>query len=211
LVAECVTSGDFRNIAKHVREALKNGFSAEEILNGSLIKGMEVVGTRFRNEQIFVPEVMVAARAMKEGMNVLLPILGDISTKGSGTIVIGTVKGDLHDIGKNIVCTMLQGHGLNVLDLGIDVAPERFIEAVQHSGAKVIGLSALLTTTISSMEKTIAIVKEKLPDSGLRFIVGGAPVNKTIASQVGADAYGKNAAEAVLEVSELLSPSLPSF
>lgn len=203
-IAECVIKGDYQKMASELKVAISQGQSPEEIINQGLLKGMEVVGERFRNEEIFVPEVMVAARAMHTGLDELKPFLSQIDYKTHGTVVIGTVKGDMHDIGKNIVSLMFEGSGFKVIDLGVDVPPEKFLNEAQSSGAKVVGLSALLTTTISAMAKTIEFFRNSNMKDDVKILVGGAPLTEATAQKIGADGYGKNAAEGVFKAKKLL-------
>lgn len=196
-ISERVITGDQKGVKNHIESALREGVPPAELLNGGLLKGMEVVGERFRREECFVPEVMVAARAMHVGLEVLKPHLVQTGIGLSGTIVIGTVKGDIHDIGKSIVAMMLEGAGYSVIDLGVDVEPQRFVDALRQSGAQVLGMSALLTTTIPAMAFTIDLIRKSDIRDRVKVMVGGAPVTERAARDVGADAYGKNAVEAV--------------
>lgn len=196
-ISECVIKGDQKSIEYHVQSALKEGLPPSQLLNNGLLRGMEVVGERFRKEECFVPEVMVAARAMHAGLEILKPHLVQAGIKSSGTVVIGTVKGDIHDIGKSIVAMMLEGAGFGVVDLGVDVEPQRFVDELRQSGAQVLGMSALLTTTIPAMAYTIDLIKKSDIKDRVKVMVGGAPVTERAARDVGADAYGKNAVEAV--------------
>jgi len=185
-----------------VTKALKEGAPVEDILNKGLIAGMNVVGIKFKNNEFYVPEVLIAARAMKWGMEVLEPKLKEAGVQPVASIAIGTVKGDLHDIGKNLVGMMLQGAGFNVVDLGIDVAPEKFVDAVKNKSCQLIGLSALLTTTMPQMKNVIAALKE----AGLeaKVVIGGAPVTQNYADEIGADGYAPDAATAVDVAKELI-------
>ena len=203
-ISECVIKGDHRIIGNYITSALNEGLTPEELLNNGLLKGMDVIGERFRKEECFVPEVMVAARAMHAGLDMLKPHLIHQGIKSPGTVVIGTVKGDIHDIGKNIVSIMLEGVGFKVIDLGVDVHPQKFIDEAQNSGAQIAGLSALLTTTIPAMETTIDLLKKSDLKNRIKVVVGGAPVNESTAKKIGADGYGKNAGEAVFLVKKLL-------
>lgn len=170
-------------------------YSAKEILDNGLLAGMNVVGQRFRDNIIFVPQVLVSARAMKFSLAILEPLLAEANVPVIGTVIMGTVKGDIHDIGKNIVSMMLRGNGFKVIDIGIDASFEKFIEAIKKENAQIIGMSALLTTTMIYMKTVIEKIKtENLP---VKIMIGGAPVSKAFADQIGADAYGKNASEAV--------------
>ncbi len=200
-IAESLEHGDDERVHALVTEAVAAGLPAGDVLNQGLIAGMGVVGEQFRLREIFLPDVLLAARAMYAGLDVLKPLLARDGVPTAGTVVIGSVQGDLHDIGKNLVGIMLKGAGFEVVDLGNDVAPERFVDAAARSGAAVIGLSALLTTTMSVMKDVVDLVKAR----GLkaRVIVGGAPVSEAFAKDIGADAYGFDAANAVDRVKAL--------
>lgn len=191
-IAQSVIDGDERSAPRLVAEALENGLRAEPVLNQGLLAGMSEVGRRFREGEYFVPEVLIAAEAMKAGMEVLRPYLAEQGVKPAATAVIGTVKGDLHDIGKNLVATMLEGAGFEVIDLGVDVPAERFVEACRERRVDLIGLSALLTTTMIEMETVVRAVKagvERPP----RIVIGGAPISQVYADNIGADGYGRDA------------------
>ena len=167
----------------------------KEILDNGLLAGMNVVGQRFRDNIIFVPQVLISARAMKFSLAILEPLLAEANVPVIGTVIMGTVKGDIHDIGKNIVSMMLRGNGFKVIDIGIDASYEKFIAAVKKEKAEIVGMSALLTTTMLYM-KTV-IEKIKAENLEVKIMIGGAPVSKAFAEQIAADAYGKNASEAV--------------
>ena len=194
-LTDMVIEGNFNEIADLTGKALESGLEAEEVLNQGLMPGMDHVGVEFKAGNFFVPEVLRSAKAMQESMNIIRPILIETEAKPAGTLVIGTVKGDLHDIGKNLVCMMCEGAGFRVIDLGKDVAPETFVEAAKDHKPDLLGMSALLTTTMASMERTI----KALQDAGLRdqlsVLVGGAPVTQDYAEKIGADGYATNAAE----------------
>ncbi|MBS20333.1 MAG: cobalamin-binding protein [Chloroflexi bacterium] len=177
--------------------ALEKGFSANTILDDGLIAGMAVVGVKFRDNIIFVPEVLVAARAMKAGMAHIEPILSESGIEPLGTVIMGTVKGDLHDIGKNLCIMMLRGAGFSVIDLGVDTSPEEFIEAIEDNEANVVGMSALLTTTMPNMGKTIQAFEEVEMRDIVKVMVGGAPLTQEFADDMGADGYGKDAISCV--------------
>lgn len=180
-----------------VAAAIDSGVPAVELLNNGLLPGMNVVGKRFKDGDIYLPEVLLAARAMKTAMEVLEPLLGSDDVGAKGTVVVGTVRGDLHDIGKNLVKIMLEGNGYAVIDLGTDVAPQRFVEeAVQHN-ACAIALSALLTTTMGSMAETVKLLKEQKGAERIKILVGGAPVTRAYCDEIGADGYGASAPEGV--------------
>ena len=197
-----VIKGD-QNTAKDVTaQALKDGMGPEKILNDGLIAGMNVVGAAFKKNEMYVPEVLIAARAMKTAMEILEPKLVEAGVKPLGTVIMGTVQGDLHDIGKNLVMMMLKGAGFNVIDLGTDVPPESFVQAAKENDAQMVGLSALLTTTMPMMEKTVTAFKQ----AGLKatIIIGGAPVTQDYANKIGASGYAADAASAVDVVKKLM-------
>lgn len=195
-ISEFLQKGRTKNVKELVQNALDEGLNPKDILNEGLLDGMMIIGTKFKNNEVFVPEVLVAARAMNAGLTVLEPKLVEIGNKPVGKAVIGTVKGDLHDIGKNLVAMMLKGAGFEVYDIGVDVEGEAFIDKAEEVGADVICMSALLTTTMPSMKTCIDLLIEK----GLRdkyiVMVGGAPVNESFAKQIGADYYTPDAASA---------------
>jgi len=194
-IAEALIRGDRDTVADLVQKALDEGVDAEAILNEGLVAGMDVVGRKFRNNEFYVPEVLIAARAMNAGMELLEPILAEAGAKPAGVVVLGTVKGDLHDIGKNLVGMMLKGGGFKVVDAGIDVAPERFVQLAQQNDAQLIGLSALLTTTMTQMPNVIEALKEAGLDA--KVMIGGAPITQEYADEIGADGYAPDAASAV--------------
>ena len=189
--------GGNHEVDRLTKQALDDGFSANTILDDGLVPGMAVVGIKFRDNIIFVPEVLVAARAMKAGMAYVEPILSASGIKPVGTIIMGTVKGDLHDIGKNLCIMMLRGSGFTVHDLGVDTKSEEFIESVMEHGAQVLGMSALLTTTMPNMGKTIEAIEEAGLRDQVKIMVGGAPLNQEFADDMGADGYGKDAMDCV--------------
>jgi 5-methyltetrahydrofolate--homocysteine methyltransferase len=199
--------GGHHEVDRLVRDALGRGFSANTILDDGLIAGMAIVGVKFRDNIIFVPEVLIAARAMKAGMAHLEPILSASGIEPIGTVIMGTVKGDLHDIGKNLCIMMLRGAGFTVHDLGVDTKPQQFIDAVVEHNAQVVGMSALLTTTMPNMGKTIQAFEEAGLRDQVRIMVGGAPVNARFAEDMGADGYGANAIECVERAKELVAAS----
>lgn len=203
-IYEMVIDGDAPSVGAAVTDALGQGISAEEILNQGLIKAMDEVGKRFEEGEFYVPEMLIAARAMQTGLKLLKPHLVEAGAKAAGVVAIGTVKGDLHDIGKNLVAMMLEGAGFEVRDLGVDVSPESFVRAVQD-GAEVIGISALLTTTMSNMEKTIEALKANGIRQKVKVIVGGAPVTQEYAQQIGADGFAADASSATRVVRSLIS------
>jgi 5-methyltetrahydrofolate--homocysteine methyltransferase len=202
-----LSQGKMDEVKKLTQEALDGGESAEAILKQGLIPGMEQIGIRFKNGDIYIPEVLIAARAMHAGMDVLKPILSKSNTPMAGKVVIGTVKGDLHDIGKNLVAMMLEGGGFEVVDLGVDVPPEKFLKAVNEHQPQVVAMSALLTTTLKDMKNTIDVIKQAGRKDRVKTIVGGAPVTEKFANDIGADAYAPDAASAVDAVKSLLTSS----
>lgn len=195
-----VFSGDAETTVKRIEEAIREGVGIPDILNEGLIAGMSAIGVKFKNNEVYVPEVLVAARAMHFGMSTLKPYISKAGIKAKGTVVVGTVKGDLHDIGKNLVLMMLEGAGYKAVDLGIDVEAEKFVAAIEEYKPQVVGLSSLLTTTMPEMQKVIALVKPYQ----VKVIVGGAPVSQAYADQIGADAYGQDAATAVDKINDLI-------
>jgi 5-methyltetrahydrofolate--homocysteine methyltransferase len=199
---EAITEGDQGRAVLLTREALAKGLDAGIILSDGLIAGMAVMGVRFRNNEVYIPEVLVASRAMKMAMEVLDPILAKANSRPAGKVVLGTVQGDLHDIGRKLVAMMLRGAGFEVIDLGVDVSAETFVERTRSTGAQIVGMSALLTTTMPAMEKVVKALK----DSGCkaRTMIGGAPVTQAYADRIGADAYGENAIKAVDLAKDLL-------
>ena len=194
-LAEAIIKGDQNTAVKITKQALNEGTAAKSVLNDGLIAGMDIVGARFKNNEIFVPEVLIAARAMKSAMGILEPELAKAGVKPTGTFLIGTVQGDLHDIGKNLVAMMLKGAGFEVIDLGVDVTPEKFVEQVKASNVRLVGMSALLTTTMPGIEKTIKALK----NAGIsaKIMIGGAPITQAYADKIGADGYAPDAASAV--------------
>jgi len=194
-LAEAVIQGDQNTAVELTKGALAEGIAAKQVLDEGLIAGMDVVGARFKKNEIYIPEVLIAARAMKMAMQILEPELVKAGVEPVGTLLIGTVQGDLHDIGKNLVAMMLKGAGFEVIDLGVDVGPEKFIEQVKSSNVQLIGMSALLTTTMPGMEKTIKALK----DAGVsaKVMIGGAPVTQDFADKIGADGFAPDAASAV--------------
>ena len=194
-LAEAIIKGDQNAAVEVTKTALDEGTAAESVLNDGLIAGMDVIGARFKKNEVYIPEVLIAARAMKMAMEILEPELAKAGVKPIGRFLIGSVQGDLLDIGKNLVAMMLKGAGFEVIDLGVDVGPEKFVEQAKATGVELIGMSALLTTTMPSMEKTV----KALRDTGLsaKIMIGGAPVTQGYADKIGADGYSADAASAV--------------
>jgi len=196
-MANHLYDGDASEVAQLVTQALEENVAAEHILKNGLIKGMDRVGVDFKNGDLFVPEVLIAARAMDAGMKILRPVLVAADVKSEGKFVIGTVKGDLHDIGKNLVKMMMEGAGFEVVDLGTDVSPAGFVQAVETHQPKIIGMSALLTTTMVQMRSIIEALEQAGLRDSLKIMVGGAPLTNSYAKEIGADAYAPDAASAV--------------
>lgn len=195
-ISEFLQKGRAKNVKALVQQALDEGVDPKEILNEGLLAGMSIVGAKFKTNEIFVPEVLVAARAMNAGLAILEPKLAEAGTEPVGKAVIGTVKGDLHDIGKNLVAMMLKGAGFEIYDLGVDVAPETFIENAEQTGADIICMSALLTTTMTNMQEVVEELKTRNIRDKYIVMVGGAPVNESFAEEIGADYYTPDAATA---------------
>ena len=204
-IAEYVINGKRDETAQAVQGAVDEGVGAGDILNEGLVAGMNVVGRRFKNNEFYVPEVLIAARAMQAGLDIIESLLVEAGVKLAGTIVIGTVKGDLHDIGKNLVGMMMKGGGFKVVDAGIDVSPEEFVRQAQESAADLVGLSALLTTTMPQMQNIIQALKKA--GVAVKTMIGGAPVTQNYADEIGADGYAPDAASAVDKARELLGLS----
>ena len=196
LIAENLQKGRAKDVEALVQQALSENVGAKDILEQGLMSGMSVVGERFKKNEVFVPEVLIAARAMNAGMKILKPFLVSAGVKARGTVVLGTVKGDLHDIGKNLVGMMMEGAGLRVVDLGTDVSPERFIEAAKAESADIIACSALLTTTMVQMKNVVAAAESAGIRSSVKIMVGGAPVTESFCASIGADKYSPDAATA---------------
>jgi 5-methyltetrahydrofolate--homocysteine methyltransferase len=194
-LSESIIKGDQKTAVEITKTAINENVSPEKILNEGLIAGMNIIGARFKKNEVYIPEVLIAARAMKMAMEFLEPKLVAAGVKPLGKCAIGTVQGDLHDIGKNLVAMMLKGAGFEVVDLGVDVSPEKFVEKAKAAGVQIIGMSALLTTTMPAMEKTVKAIK----DAGLKVkvMIGGAPVTQTYADKIGANGYAADAASAV--------------
>ena len=201
-VYDLVSRGKAKLVGAAVAEALEAGFGAEEVL-GKMISAMDVVGEKFKNGEIFVPEMLIAAKAMKKGVEVLKPHLASGAAGALGKVVIGTVAGDLHDIGKNLVAMMIESAGFEVIDLGVDVPAEKFVAAAAEDGVVIVACSALLTTTMPALEATVAALKAAGKD--YKIMVGGAPITQEFADKVGADAYTTDAASAAKKAKELVA------
>jgi len=203
-ISEELQKGNYQEMPKLVQEALNANVPPSKILSDGLVAGMDVVGEKFRRDEFFMPEVLISARAMQAGMDILRPKLIETGVKLAGKIVLGTVKGDLHDIGKNLVGMLMEGAGFQVIDLGIDVPSERFVEAVKMNRPNILGLSSLLTTTMPKMKEVIESLVEAGVRGRVKVMVGGAPVTEKFAKDVGADAYAPEAASAVEKARELI-------
>jgi len=195
-ISEALQKGKAKDVATLVQKALDGGQKAEDILNKGLLDGMDVIGTKFKNNEVYVPEVLIAARAMNQGAEILKPVLAAKGVKPIGKAVIGTVKGDLHDIGKNLVRMMLEGKGIEVIDLGVDVSAESFYDTATKEGAKIIACSALLTTTMNEMKNVVDYFKDKGARDKVTIMVGGAPITDTFCKSIGADVTAPDAASA---------------
>jgi 5-methyltetrahydrofolate--homocysteine methyltransferase len=204
-IADNLIKGKADEVKKLVTSELDNGTSAADVLNNGLLKGMNVVGERFKKNEIYVPEVLIAARAMKAGMEPLRPKLVESGVEPIGTVVIATVKGDLHDIGKNLVCMMLEGAGFMVYDAGINIEAEKLVEIAQEKKANIIGASALLTTTMTKMKDVVQAVNSSELKGAVKLMIGGAPVTQAYADEIGADAYAPDAASAADIAKQLVS------
>ncbi|MGD0077600.1 MAG: cobalamin-dependent protein [Sedimentisphaerales bacterium] len=194
-LGDAIIKGDPNTAIQITKEAIAEGMPAEKILKEGMIAGMNIIGVRFKNNEVYIPEVLIAARAMKMAMQVLEPELVKAGVQPVGKFVIGTAKGDLHDIGKNLVAMMMKGAGFEVIDLGVDVSSEKFVEKTKSAGAHLVGISALLTTTMPSMEQTMKAIKAS--GLGVKVMIGGAPVTQSYADKIGADGYAADAATAV--------------
>ena len=201
---EAIVAGKLEDAKAIVNEAIEAGMDAQDIINNYLIKGMEEIGQRFEEGKAFVPNLLLAARAMKGCLEILKPRLKDASGASLGTLVIGTVKGDLHDIGKNLVASMLEGCGFEVINLGVDISGQQFVEAVRKYNPQIVCLSALLTTTMSYMKEVIDTLDSEGLRQNVKVLVGGAPVSEEFAMQIGADGYSSNANGAVVLAKRVL-------
>lgn len=195
-ISEKLQQGKANDIKVLVPQALEEGVPAKEILNEGLLAGMSIIGVKFKNNDVFVPEVFIAARAMKTGTEILKPYLVSADVQSAGKVVLGTVRGDFHDIGKNLVKMMMEGKGLEVIDLGVDVAPEAYVAAAKEHGAGVIACSALLTTTMGEMKNVVDLCVTEGIRNKVKIMIGGAPITDTYCKEIGADAYTSDAASA---------------
>lgn len=197
VISEALQRGDAEKVEELVKKSLEENLSPKKILEDGLIKGMGIIGAKFKKNEVYVPEVLIAARAMHAGMNILKPKLIETGVKNIGIVAIGTVKGDLHDIGKNLVKMMLEGAGFEVIDLGIDVSADKFVEAVKEHKPNIIAMSALLTTTMVNMPEVIKALEAAGLREKVKIMIGGAPITQNYADQIGADGYSPDAASAV--------------
>ncbi len=203
-MSEALQKGDDAKVGELTQKAIDEGMQPKVVLDDGLIAGMDVIGKRFRNHEIFLPDVLLSARAMYAGMDLLKPLFLQDEVPSIGKVVLGTVQGDLHDIGKNLVCIMLKGAGFEIVDLGKDVPPEVFVDTAEKEEAGIIGMSTLLTTTAPAMIRVIEILRERGLDGRIKTIVGGAPVSQDLAKEIGADAYGYDAANSVDSVKDMV-------
>jgi 5-methyltetrahydrofolate--homocysteine methyltransferase len=204
-IADNVINGQAPAVSEAVQKALDENIPVQDILHQGLIAGMNVVGVRFKNNEFYIPEVLIAARAMKAGLELIRPKLLEAKIKSSGKVSIGTVKGDLHDIGKNLVGMMLEGAGFEVVDLGVDVAPEAFVASVREQGVQIVCMSALLTTTMTSLQTTVDAIKAAGLNDNVRIMIGGAPITQEYADKIGAHGYAADAATATDRARELVA------
>ena len=195
-IREWLQKGRAPKVKAAVTKALEEGIPASEILENGLLAGMDIIGQKFKNNEVFVPEVLVAARAMNRGVEILRPYLVEDGVETKGTVILGTVKGDMHDIGKNLVRMMMEGKGLEVIDIGVDVPTESFLDAAREHNAKLICCSALLTTTMGEMKNVVDAVKASEMNGKVKIMIGGAPITQTFCEQIGADCYTPDAASA---------------
>jgi len=204
-IADNLIQGKAPQVRQLVQKAVDEGEDVQKILNDGLLAGMSAVGEKFKKNEFYVPEVLIAARAMKAGMQILRPLLAERDIKGTGTVVLGTVKGDLHDIGKNLVGMMLEGAGFDVVDLGVDIAPDKFVDEVKKNRANILGLSALLTTTMPAMKEVIDAINNAGLKGKVKVMIGGAPVTQDYADEIGADGYAPDAASAADKAKEFIA------
>ncbi len=203
-ISQAIIAGNHGKVKELTELALKEGVEPQEVIYKGLIPGMDVVGEKFRNNEYYVPQVLLAARAMYAGMDLVKPLISKGGTKYLGRVVIGTAQGDLHDIGKNLVAMMLEGSGFEVINLGSDVSPERFKEEAREKKAQIVGISALMTTTMPGMARTIEALKAAGIRDQVMVMIGGAPVTQLYADEIGADGYARDAPAAVAKAKELL-------
>jgi 5-methyltetrahydrofolate--homocysteine methyltransferase len=206
-IKDAIIGGKHKEVEDLVKAAIKADVNLNSIINDAMIAAMDIVGQKFADREIFVPEMLVSAVTMKKGLDIIKPLLQDDTSESKGTIMMCTVKGDMHDIGKNLVTMMLEGAGFNVIDLGVDLGVEKVIEQVEQAQPDILGLSALLTTTMPEMKKVIEALEEKGLRNNVKVIIGGAPVDVAFAQKIGADGYGKDATEAVKQARMLIAGS----
>jgi len=204
-IREMVVSGKFKDIEGEVQRAVDSGTDLNSLINDALISAMDIVGKRFADSEIYVPEMLVSATTMKRGLNIIKPLLQSGEADHRGTVAMGTVKGDLHDIGKNLVTMMMEGAGFQVIDLGVDVKIENLLDTVENGKVDIIGLSALLTTTMPEMENVIKVLTEAGLRDKVKVIIGGAPIDQGFADKIGADGFGTDAVEAVQLARDLIA------
>jgi 5-methyltetrahydrofolate--homocysteine methyltransferase len=204
-IKKMVVDGKFNEIEEQVQRAVDAGTDLNRLINDALISAMDIVGKRFADGEIYVPEMLVSATTMKRGLNIIKPLLQSGETENRGTIVMGTVKGDLHDIGKNLVTMMMEGAGFRIIDLGVDVKIDNLVATLKKEKADILGLSALLTTTMPEMQNVIEVLKSEGLRDHVKVIVGGAPIDQGFAAKIGADGFGKDAVAAVQLVRRLMS------
>ncbi len=204
ILYQSVIEGDASGVKEQVEACLSNGIKPEEILNDGMVSAMAEVGRLFEEGEYFVPEMLISARAMKTGLAILRPYLAQANVKSAGRVLIGTVQGDLHDIGKNLVAMMLEGAGFEVIDLGTDISPDGFVKAVQEKKGDMVAMSALLTTTMPHMKETIDALTDSGVRSSVKVMIGGAPITQKYANDIGADGFSADASRAVLVAKELL-------
>ncbi len=202
-ISENLMKGKANDVKALVEQAAKEGAPPEDILNKGLLSGMSVIGARFKKNEVYVPEVLIAARAMKAGMEILKPLLAEAKIEPVGTVIIGTVKGDLHDIGKNLVGMMLEGAGFQVIDAGINVEAQKFVDLAREHNATLIGASALLTTTMTNMKEVVDVLKGSDLADKVKIMIGGAPLTQSFCDEIGADGYAPDAASAADLAKEL--------
>ncbi|MCR4434791.1 MAG: corrinoid protein [Clostridiales bacterium] len=204
-ISQNLQQGKAKNVKELVQQAIREGISAKVILEEGLLAGMSIIGAKFKNNEVYVPDVLIAARAMNAGSELLKSLLASNGVKATGKVVLGTVKGDLHDIGKNLVRMMMEGKGLEVIDIGIDVPADKFVHTAKEVGAQIIACSALLTTTMGEMKTIVEAVKEAGIRDKVTIMIGGAPVNENFCKSIGADIYTPDAASAAEEAARVCS------
>lgn len=207
-ISESLQKGDSQGVKKYIQKAIDKKIPVKKILDEGLLKGMNKIGVKFKNNEIFVPEVLISARAMNEGSKILKPLLKEAKIKSSGKVCMGTVKGDLHDIGKNLVKMMMEGKGLEVIDLGVDVPPEKFVSTAIKEDCQIIACSALLTTTMDNIKDVVIKVKEAKVENKIKVMIGGAPVTQNFSDKIDADVYTPDATSAAEKAVEICNSLL---